>query len=269
MRDVLAIDCKEHELFWTTLKSDCRILFAETAKKGMNMLSENISLVFLSKRLSDMNGLETLSMIKKEYPSTAVIIITSCSTEEACIEAFRKGARDYMRKPLKQGEILEKIRILNNINNDSPGRQHIPLSKKSIYDDYPDIPAHLVSGVLKVRDFIAQNYSEALSLSAACKMASISKTNFCRFFRCITGQSLRNYHHWVRIKIAEELLRDKRLSVTEVAIRLGYNDSNYFSAIYKRITGISPRQQQASDQNPDKEKEDKNDNGISPNYADI
>jgi AraC-like DNA-binding protein len=78
-------------------------------------------------------------------------------------------------------------------------------------------------------------------------MASLSKTYFCHFFKCITGHSLRHYQHEVKIHIAEELLRDKRLSVTEVAELLGYNDSNYFSTMYKKITGISPRKYQTSE----------------------
>jgi AraC-like DNA-binding protein len=57
------------------------------------------------------------------------------------------------------------------------------------------------------------------------------------------------------MQIAEELLRDKRLSVTDVAIRLGYDDSNYFSTMYKKITGTCPRQRQASDQHLEENRE--------------
>ncbi len=157
---------------------------------------------------------------------------SASETEEMYMETIGKDVRDYVRKPLKTDEILQKIKLL--------------MSESDI-SHYPDVPSHLVSGVLEVRDFITQNYSESLSLAAACKMASVCKTYFCRFFKHITGHSLRNYHHVVKIQIAEELLQDKRLSVTDVALRLGYNDSNYFSTVYKRITGISPRQRQRSE----------------------
>ncbi len=239
------MDCGECEAFWDTLNSDYRILFAATAEKGLTMLSENTGLVFLGMELPDMNSMEVLRLIKKVYPSTAVIIIASCGTEEKCIEAFRKGARDYIRNPLNAEDILRKIHILLNARDASQRRRHVSLSTETVQDEqYPDIPSHVVDGVLKVRDFVAQNYADSLTLAAACKMAAISKTYFCRFFKSITGHSLRSYHHVVKIRMAEELLRDKRMSIIDVALKLGYCDSNYFSTVYKKFTGISPRHRQ-------------------------
>ena len=255
MREVLVMDCEERETFWLTLTNDYKILFAPTAERGLNMLSENVGLVFLSLGLPDTDGMEVLELIREEYPSKAVIVIASCGTEEACMcmEAFRKGAWDYIRKPLKAQEILQKIKIFLDAGDVSQGRRRVSLSAETAQDGpYPHIPSHLVNGVLRVRDFVAKNYSESLTLSAACKMASTSKTYFCRFFKDITGHSLRSYHHVVKVRVAEELLRDKRLSVTDVAIKLGYSDSNYFSTIYKRITGVSPKSRRVAFHNVDR-----------------
>jgi two-component system response regulator YesN len=247
--EILVMDFQEREAFWTALKSDFRIYFATTAKEGLNMLSENVGLVFLSKKLPDMNSIDVFNLIKKECPSTEVILMTSCRTEETCMDIFRKKTRDYVMQPLENQEILEMIRILIDMNNSSNGHQQLSFPAKDVdyeHELYPGIPYHLVNGIVKVRNFLDQNYSESLTLSAACKMASTSKTYFCRFFKSITGHSLRSYHHAVKIQIAEELLKDKGLSVKEVARHLGYHDSNYFSTIYKKFTGISPKQRQTS-----------------------
>jgi AraC-like DNA-binding protein/CheY-like chemotaxis protein len=255
MRDIVVMDCEERGSFWITLKSDYRMLFATTGEEGLEMLSQAVGLVFLSLTLRDMDSMEVLGLITKKYPSTAVVIIAPCGTEHPCMcmEAFRKGAWDYVRKPLKAEEILQKIRIF--MNGGSHLQRHTFLSTEPMRDgQYPDIPSHIVNGVLKVRDFVAENYSESLSLAAACKMAATSKTYFCRYFKHITGHSLRSYHHVIKIQIAEELLRDKRLSVADVAIKLGYGDSNYFSAVFKRITGLSPREWQTFNINPYREK---------------
>jgi two-component system response regulator YesN len=244
-KEIVVMDSQKREAFWGALKSDHSILFAPTAKQGMTMLSEKVDLVFLGIELPDMNSMEVLWLIKKQYPLTPVIIIASSGTEETSMEAFRRGAMDSLEKPLQADEILHKIKALIDVNNTSQIFQPVSLSKETIQDEhYPDIPFHIVDGVLKVRDFVAQNYSESLTLPAACKMASLSKTYFCRFFKYITGHSLRSYHHMVKIQIANELLRDKKLPVKDVAKQLGYKDSNYFSTIYKKFTGSSPRQHQ-------------------------
>jgi len=249
--EILVMDCEERGTFWLTLRSDRRILFASSAEEGLEMLSENVGLVFLSLTLRDMDSMEVLGLITREYPSTAVVIVAPCGTEEPCMcmEAFKRGARDYIKKPLSADVILGRIEILLTGTDGSRERREVPSPAEAMQGgQYPDIPSHLLDGVLKVRNFVAQNYFESLSLAAACKMAAISKTYFCRFFKDITGHSLRSYHHAVRVRMAEKLLSDNKLSVTDVAIRLGYNDSNYFSTIYKKITGISPRTRKASEQ---------------------
>jgi YesN/AraC family two-component response regulator len=224
--------------FWANLKSNNRILFTTTIQEGLNLLSENIGLVFLN---LDSSGVEMLRLIKKAYPSTEIILITSSDTETPCTEAFRKGASNCISKSLSAEDILQKVKALIGTEDASQKQPQPPLSETD-KADFSNIPSHLANGVLKVRDYIIQNYSKSITLDAACKMASTSKTYFCRCFKCITGHSLRNYHHLVKVQMAEELLRDKQLSIEDVAIKLGYNDPNYFSTIYKRITGVSPRQ---------------------------
>ncbi len=247
-KEILVIDCEERGNFWLTLKSDYRILFAATGEEGLEMLSEDTGLVFLSLVLSDMNSMVVLGHITRKYPSARVIVSAPCGTEEPCmcLKAFRRGAWDYIRKPLNANEVFRKIgAALTSVNASPKGGETASLMEE-MRGEYPDVPSHLVNGVVKVRDFVARNYSESLSLTTACKMAGTSRTYFCRFFKRLTGHSLRSYHHAVKIQVAERLLRDEGLSVTDVAIRLGYNDSNYFSTIYKKLTGISPRYSRAS-----------------------
>jgi two-component system, response regulator YesN len=243
MKDILVMDCEERGAFWLTLRSNHSILFVTTAEEGLEMLSENIGLVFVSLTLRDMDSMELLGLIIKKYPSTAVVIIAPCGDEPCrCVEAFRKGAWDYIKKPLKAEEVLRKIRIFMDGESGSQRQHPASISMETVmHEQYPTIPSHIAKGVLRVRDFVAQNYSESLSLAAACKMAATSKTYFCRFFKRITGHSLRSYHNVVRVRMAEQLLRDRRLSVADVAVRLGYHDSNYFSTIYKRMTGTPPK----------------------------
>lgn len=249
-RGIVVMDCEERGAFWLTLKTDHGIYFTTTAAEGLEMLSDKIGIVFVSLTLADMNSLEVLGLITREYPLTPVVIIAPCGVGQPCrcMEAFRRGAWDYIKKPLKAAEILRKINILM----DEEGAPQVSRQLKyltvsaELGEKYPNIPAHIVTGLLRVRDFVAQNYSESLSLSAACKMAATSKTYFCRFFKRITGHSLRGYQNAVRVQMAEQFLRDKRLGVSDVATRLGYHDSNYFSTVYKRMTGIPPKYRRTS-----------------------
>lgn len=248
LREILVMDSEERESFWMALRSDYKVLFAATAEEGLSMLSAKVDLVFLSMRLPDMDSPEVLRRIRKAHPSTAVSMIASGGADGARTTAPGGESGDSTKRSEEAGDLLEKIRTLIDSNDGFRRHRREPREEEAVQDEtYPDVPPHLVGGILRVRDFIVQHYSESLPLPAACKMASVSKTYFCRFFKSITGHSLRSYYHVVRVRRAEELLQDRRLSIREVAQRVGYDDPNYFSTIYKRISGIPPRRRQASD----------------------
>lgn len=258
--EILVMDCEDRGTFWLTLRSDYKILFATTAEEGLEMLSENVALVFLNMRLPDMKSMEVFRLIKDKYPSTAVIIITACGTEETAVEPFRREGGDYAKRPFDAEDVLRKIKVLVGVDEDHLKQHDVSLSAERVEDEqYPDIPSHIVEGILKVRDYVARNYSESLSLAAACRMASVSKTYFCHFFKLITGHSLRSYHHAVKIQMAGQLLADGRVSVKEVAKKLGYRDPNYFSTVYRKVAGIPPKRRRAHargfEGEPDKKKE--------------
>lgn len=67
-----------------------------------------------------------------------------------------------------------------------------------------------------------------------------SQTYLCSFFKKSTGKTLNEYITDVRIEKARKLLQDGNIKLYEVALRIGFTDSNYFSTLFKKIVGCSP-----------------------------
>jgi AraC-type DNA-binding domain-containing proteins len=59
-------------------------------------------------------------------------------------------------------------------------------------------------------------------------------------FKKITGRTISEYVHAVRVKTALYMLEESRLTVAELAEFLGYSDVSYFSRVFKQTTGVSP-----------------------------
>ncbi len=72
------------------------------------------------------------------------------------------------------------------------------------------------------------------------KMLNITVSHFCHLFKQLTGMTFSNYVNYLRIKKAETLLRNTNMTITEIAISIGYNDVAYFSRIFKKQKNISP-----------------------------
>lgn len=66
-------------------------------------------LVFLDLKMPDVNGLELLPEIRELYPNMPVLILTAHATLDSAIDAVRKGARDYLLKPIEPDLILARV----------------------------------------------------------------------------------------------------------------------------------------------------------------
>ncbi len=92
-----------------------------------------------------------------------------------------------------------------------------------------------------ISKYISENFSDDLSLYRLSKEFSMTPTYLSRFFKKSTGVSLSEYINIVRITEAEKLLLNTDKAITEIAFECGFNDSNYFSAVFKKAKGITPK----------------------------
>ena len=85
------------------------------------------------------------------------------------------------------------------------------------------------------------------SLEAAAGMIGRSASTVTRIFKKVTGQSFKQYLVGQRLGMAAMQLKSRpNAPVTEIAISVGYDDPLYFSRLYSRTVGRSPRAYRAS-----------------------
>ena len=101
--------------------------------------------------------------------------------------------------------------------------------------------AHALLRVGNVIGALEKEFSKDWKLDELLKIAHMSRSNLMRVFRAATGQSPIEYLLRLRIQKAMSLLRNSGLTITEIAMEVGFNDSNYFTRQFKRIHGQSPR----------------------------
>ncbi|MDP2279764.1 MAG: response regulator [Nitrospirota bacterium] len=84
---------------------------ASSGKEAIEkMASKDFDIALLDLMMPKMNGIETLTELKKITPKTKVIMITAFATVENAVDAIKKGASDYISKPFKIEELLTTIR---------------------------------------------------------------------------------------------------------------------------------------------------------------
>ncbi|WP_069999747.1 response regulator [Cellulosilyticum sp. I15G10I2] len=91
----------------------------------------------------------------------------------------------------------------------------------------------------KAKAYIKEHYKKDISLEEVSRKVDISLYYFSKLFKNVVGENFIDYLTRIRIEAAKALLYDE-MSIKEVALEVGYRDSNYFSRLFKKCVGITP-----------------------------
>ncbi|SFE53255.1 two-component system, response regulator YesN [Paenibacillus catalpae] len=96
--------------------------------------------------------------------------------------------------------------------------------------------------VSKAMEYVREHYDDPeLSLEKVAGSLQISSIHLRTTFKRETGQSLLDFTTDYRIEMAKKLLRKEELKVYEVSEKVGYKTSQYFSQVFRRVTGMQPK----------------------------
>ncbi|MBN2532536.1 MAG: PocR ligand-binding domain-containing protein [Spirochaetales bacterium] len=96
--------------------------------------------------------------------------------------------------------------------------------------------------VERAKEYIQQNFCSNIKLTDVSHEVSISPYYLSHIFKKMTGISFIEYLTQVRIEKARELLTSTELDIINIAYTIGYNDSNYFSKVFRKKNGLTPRE---------------------------
>jgi AraC-like DNA-binding protein len=95
-----------------------------------------------------------------------------------------------------------------------------------------------------VEEYLREHISEPTNLSRMADHFMVSRTTLCRAVKRACGTSVQRLHEQLKFEWARTLLSVGRPNVAEVARRVGYEDQFYFSRVFRRHAGVSPKQWQ-------------------------
>lgn len=89
---------------------------------------------------------------------------------------------------------------------------------------------------------ISANYTLNITTPELAKMCNLNTAYFCELFKTATGKTAVEFINALRIRRAEELIATTNMSMTEIALSLGFSSSSYFDRVFKKVNGNSPRE---------------------------
>jgi two-component system, response regulator YesN len=92
----------------------------------------------------------------------------------------------------------------------------------------------------RAKTWIKERYHQELSMEQVADYVNLNPFYFSKLFKKHVGETFIDYLTRLRINKAKDLIGREELSLKEVCYEVGYHDPNYFSRVFKKVTGISP-----------------------------
>ena len=101
---------------------------------------------------------------------------------------------------------------------------------------HDDVPVH------KAQQFLLKNFRDDVPVDDLAARVGMSSRNFARRFKAATGDTPLRYVQRLRINAAKHLLESDVTTIQEVSSAVGYDDVIFFRRLFKRYTGVPPRE---------------------------
>lgn len=225
------------------LDSDFRIYECTNGREGLeSILKEKPDLVISDVMMPEMDGITLCRKIKQNININhiPIILLTAKSKAEDQIEGLEIGADAYIVKPfnteLLRTSISNLIANRERLRGKLVGEQQV--EEKITKIEMKSNDEILMSKVMKtINDHLAD---PALNVEMLAANVGMSRVHMHRKLKELTNQSARDFIRSIRLKQAADLLREKNLSVSEVAYATGFSNLSHFSNTFRDFYGISP-----------------------------
>lgn len=161
-------------------------------------------------------------------------------------DRIRIGIGEIVDAPEKILQSFKTARHIRHLLIERKEDTALILGTREMKDVSEEMPAVISEAKL----YMAEHYSNPnLMLSDVAKAVNMSKSRFSAVFSQYTQQTFTEYLMTLRLGKAKELLRTTNSKNSKIADETGYNDSHYFSYIFKKNTGMTPSEYRAQYQN--------------------
>ena len=201
------------------------------------------SLVVTDYMMPEIDGIQLCMRIRSnvQLNHLPIILVTAKTSDEDRLASLEVGANAFISKPFNVEILLKTVQNLleqqRRLRTTYSGTQN-PADKV----DTPELLSpdeRLLQRVLKV---INERLSDtSLTGEKVAEEVGLSRVHLYRKLKELTNQSPRNYIRNIRLIKAAELLSQKKMSIAEVAYKVGFASPDNFSALFKEMYGMTPK----------------------------
>lgn len=212
-------------------------------KAALEYLCENtLDAIIADVKMPVMDGLELAKNIQENFPTTKVLLVSAYRDFEYAHKAFKYDVVSYVTKPITRTDFLQALTKLKKdlvLAHFGNSQEDEPFDS-NFYDNPLITDASIPDFIADAIDFINKNYAEDISLEDVAKHTYMNPGYLSKLLKNYTNETYIDYLTKIRINKAKELLASTNYKVSAIGIAVGYNYSQHFHKIFKKVVGITP-----------------------------
>ena len=220
------------------------LIFLYEAKNGREAVEiferEAPQVAILDIEMPGLTGLEVARRIRETDKRCGILFLTGFDKFSYAKQAISVRALDYLLKPYNEQELVFAVEdaIRQVTARQLPHRPAEEAAAPAPQEEDADIRTSLIRA--QVQAFIEAHYREDISMQDAAAALRYSDAYFCKLFKQCFKVNFSAYLNEYRVEKARQLIADPRISLKDISTACGYSDSNYFTRVFKRLTGQTP-----------------------------
>jgi DNA-binding response OmpR family regulator len=185
-----------------------------------------------------MDGIELCRHIKSDRDTSIIplILLSSKYSLDTKVEGLEAGADDYITKPFNMDVLKLRIKKMIELRHNDSGLIEVEPSPVKITSKDEE----MVDYAIKYVEENIQNPELSVDDLLSNASSGLSKANFYKRLRNVTGKTPTEFIRTIRLKRAMQLLKESEMNISEVAYQVGYNNPRYFSLQFKEEFKVSP-----------------------------
>ena len=186
-------------------------------------------------------GLEVARKIRETDKNCAILFLTGFDKFDYARQAISVRAMEYLLKPYNEQELVFAVEeAIRQVSVQLPARPlQAPVPEEPVR---PEEDGDMRTAIIRaeIGSFIDAHYREDISMQDAAAALRYSDAYFCKLFKQCFKVNFSAYLNEYRVNRARQLMLDPRLNMKDIGAAVGYSDANYFTRVFKRLTGQTP-----------------------------